>query len=120
MTRPEKDQDRRVDDAEEDTKRSAIRKVVWHPVPILLLSNFANYLDWTNVSFAALTMYRDTGFDATTFGVGAGIFSLGYRVPSSRSSGGSRGHDNCHSPAGFTGKNSLLAFVVVWVLLHRN
>ena len=67
----------RSDVADEDTSRSAIRKVVWRLVPIFLLCNFANYLDRTNVSFAALTMNRDMGFDAMTFGIGAGIFSLG-------------------------------------------
>ena len=65
---------------------AAVRKVVWRLVPIFLLCNFANYLDRTNVGFAALTMNRDMGFDATTFGIGAGIFSLGYfvfQIPSS-------------------------------------
>jgi MFS transporter, ACS family, tartrate transporter len=65
---------------------SAVRKVVWRLVPIFLLCNFANYLDRTNVGFAALTMNHDMGFDATTFGIGAGIFSLGYfvfQIPSS-------------------------------------
>jgi ACS family tartrate transporter-like MFS transporter len=65
---------------------SAIRKVVYRLVPIFLLCNFANYLDRTNVGFAALTMNRDMHFDATAFGIGAGIFSLGYfvfQIPSS-------------------------------------
>jgi MFS transporter, ACS family, tartrate transporter len=65
---------------------SAVRKVVWRLVPVFLLCNFANYLDRTNVGFAALTMNRDMTFDATAFGIGAGIFSLGYfvfQIPSS-------------------------------------
>ena len=65
---------------------SALRKVVIRLVPIFLLCNFANYLDRTNVGFAALTMNRDMHFDATAFGIGAGIFSLGYfafQIPSS-------------------------------------
>jgi ACS family tartrate transporter-like MFS transporter len=67
-------------------ERSAVRKVVLRLVPIFLLCNFANYLDRTNVGFAALTMNRDMHFNATTFGIGAGIFSLGYfvfQIPSS-------------------------------------
>ncbi|HTE82458.1 MAG TPA: MFS transporter, partial [Reyranella sp.] len=86
MPTTERTQDWRADVADEETSRSAIRKVVWRLVPIFLLCNFANYLDRTNVSFAALTMNRDMGFDATTFGIGAGIFSLGYfvfQIPSS-------------------------------------
>lgn len=77
---------RHEDDADHETRQSALRKVIWRLVPIFLLCNFANYLDRTNVSFAALTMNRDMGFDATTFGIGAGIFSLGYfvfQIPSS-------------------------------------
>lgn len=86
MPATEKNRDWRIEDAEEDVKRSTIRKVVWRLVPIFVLCNFANYLDRTNVSFAALTMNHDMSFDATTFGIGAGIFSLGYfvfQVPSS-------------------------------------
>jgi ACS family tartrate transporter-like MFS transporter len=46
----------------------------------------ANYLDRVNVSFAALQMNRDLGFSAAAYGLGAGIFFLGYvlfQVPSS-------------------------------------
>ena len=66
--------------------QAAVRKIVLRLIPIFLLCNFANYLDRTNVSFAALTMNRDLQFDATAFGIGAGIFSLGYfvfQIPSS-------------------------------------
>ena len=68
-----------------ELERRTIRKVVFRLVPIFLLCNFANYLDRTNVGFAALTMNRDMHFDGTTFGIGAGIFALGYvlfQVPS--------------------------------------
>ncbi|HEY4125536.1 MAG TPA: MFS transporter, partial [Rhizomicrobium sp.] len=44
-----------------------------------------NFLDRVNVGFAALTMNRDLGLGAEAFGVGAGIFFLGYfffEVPS--------------------------------------
>jgi len=54
-------------------------------MPILTISYILNYLDRTNVSFAALTMNEAIGLTATQFGVGAGIFFLGYcllEVPS--------------------------------------
>ena len=54
-------------------------------MPILTVSYILNYLDRTNVSFAALTMNEAIGLTATQFGVGAGIFFLGYcllEVPS--------------------------------------
>lgn len=66
-------------------ERSTLRKVVVRLVPVFLLCNFANYLDRTNVGFAALTMNRDMHFDGTAFGIGAGIFSAGYfffQIPS--------------------------------------
>ncbi len=37
-----------------------------------------NYLDRVNVGFAALHMNRDLGFSSTAYGLGAGIFFLGY------------------------------------------
>jgi ACS family tartrate transporter-like MFS transporter len=36
------------------------------------------FIDRSNVGFAALTMNRDLGFTPTVFGLGAGIFFLGY------------------------------------------
>jgi len=38
----------------------------------------ANYLDRVNVSFAALHMNRDLGFSGAAYGLGAGMFFLGY------------------------------------------
>ena len=42
------------------------------------------FIDRSNVGFAALTMNRDLGFSPTIYGLGAGIFFLGYvtfRIP---------------------------------------
>jgi D-galactonate transporter len=50
-----------------------------------MLSYFAAYLDRVNVGFAALSMNKDLGFTAEIFGIGSGIFFLGYflfEVPS--------------------------------------
>jgi ACS family tartrate transporter-like MFS transporter len=38
----------------------------------------ANYLDRTNLAFAALGMSRDLGFSDRVFGFGAGIFFISY------------------------------------------
>ena len=54
-------------------------------MPILIVSYILNYLDRTNVSFAALTMNEAIGLTAAQFGLGSGIFFLGYcllEVPS--------------------------------------
>ena len=61
-------------------KRNAVRLL-----PILTLAYLINYLDRTNISFAALTMNKDIGHTATQYGRGAGIFFIAYcafEVPS--------------------------------------
>jgi ACS family tartrate transporter-like MFS transporter len=55
-------------------------KCAWRIIPFLTLLYVVNFLDRTNVGFAALTMNKDLGFSATAFGFGGGIFYLGYSV----------------------------------------
>src|SRR3954471_4320638 len=47
-------------------------------IPFLFLLYIVAYLDRINVGFAALQMNQALGFSATTYGLGAGIFFLGY------------------------------------------
>ncbi len=64
---------------------ATLRRVTRRLVPFLFALYIANYLDRVNVSFAALQMNRDLGFSATAYGLGAGVFFLGYclfQVPS--------------------------------------
>ncbi len=44
----------------------------------LFLGSIIAYLDRVNVAYAKLTMNEDLGFDPAVFGMGAGIFFLGY------------------------------------------
>src|SRR5271156_737036 len=63
----------------------AIRKITWRLIPFLMLLYFVAFLDRINVGFAALTMNKDVGLTSQMFGLGAGIFFLGYfafEVPS--------------------------------------
>ena len=55
-----------------------LRKNAIRLLPILTFAYMINYLDRTNISFAALTMNRDIGLTATQYGRGAGIFFIGY------------------------------------------
>src|ERR1700691_485224 len=62
-----------------------MRKVYWRLLPLAILTYFLCYLDRINVGFAALTMNKDLGLDAATYGMAAGAFLLGYfllEVPS--------------------------------------
>lgn len=47
-------------------------------IPLMALMYVASFLDRVNIGFAALTMNQDLGFSAEVFGLGAGIFFLGY------------------------------------------
>ena len=58
----------------------ALRKAAWRLVPLLTVAYIFNYLDRTCLGFAALTMNRDIGLTPAQFGLGAGIFFLGYCV----------------------------------------
>ncbi|MCA3184297.1 MULTISPECIES: MFS transporter [unclassified Cupriavidus] len=61
------------------------RKVTWRLVPFLLLCYVVAYLDRVNVGFAKLQMLNDLQFSETIYGLGAGIFFIGYflfEVPS--------------------------------------
>lgn len=55
-------------------------KVTWRLLPLLFLCYVASYLDRVNVGFAKLQMLQDLKFSDTVYGLGAGIFFLGYFV----------------------------------------
>ncbi len=64
---------------------SVYRKVTWRLVPFLMLCYVVAYLDRVNVGFAKLQMLSDLQFSDTVFGLGAGVFFIGYflfEVPS--------------------------------------
>ena len=63
----------------------AYRKVTVRLLPFLMLCYVAAYLDRVNVGFAKLEMLGDLGFSETAYGLGAGMFFIGYflfEVPS--------------------------------------
>jgi D-galactonate transporter len=67
------------------TEQALYRKVSWRLLPFLFLLFVVAYLDRMNISFAKLQMNHDLGFSDTVYGLGAGIFFLGYfffEVPS--------------------------------------
>lgn len=64
--------------ADADAERRVFARIGWRLMPLLIVSYILNYLDRTNVSFAALTMNDALGLTAEQFGYGSGIFFLGY------------------------------------------
>ena len=61
-----------------DAARSARRKVAWRILPLLFFLYVIAYLDRANVGFAKLQMQDDLEFSETVFGVGVGLFFVGY------------------------------------------
>ncbi|MCU1522533.1 MAG: hypothetical protein JWM13_100 [Arthrobacter sp.] len=57
-----------------------LRKVRNRLMPLIVLLYFIAYLDRNNVGFAKLTMSEDIGLSASAYGLGAGIFFLGYAL----------------------------------------
>ena len=71
--------------AVEAIEAETMRRVGRRLIPLLMVCYFAAYLDRVNVGFAALTMNKALGMSAEIFGIGSGIFFLGYflfEVPS--------------------------------------
>ncbi len=66
-------------------ERRAYRRVTWRLLPFLFLCYVVAYLDRVNVGFAKLQMLAELGMSETAYGLGAGIFFIGYflfEVPS--------------------------------------
>jgi len=57
-------------------------------MPLIVLLYFIAYLDRNNVGFAKLTMSEDIGLSATGYGLGAGMFFIGYALLEIPSNGG--------------------------------
>jgi ACS family tartrate transporter-like MFS transporter len=53
-------------------------RIAWRLLPFLFTLYIVNYVDRTNIAYAALGMSRDVGFSDRVFGLGAGIFFVSY------------------------------------------
>src|SRR5882757_6693132 len=68
-----------------DLQGRVARKLTWRILPFVMLLYFVSFLDRVNVGFAALSMNEAIGLTPAMFGLGGGIFFLGYflfEVPS--------------------------------------
>jgi MFS family permease len=71
--------------AMQDIEKRVIGKVMWRLIPFLIVCYFVAYLDRVNVGFAKLHMNQALGLSEAAFGLGAGLFFVGYflfEVPS--------------------------------------
>src|ERR1700761_1793953 len=70
---------------ESNVEARVSRKLMWRIIPLVMLLYFVSFLDRVNIGFAALTMNRDIGLSPAAFGLGGGLFFIGYflfEVPS--------------------------------------
>src|SRR5713226_9538263 len=62
------------------SERSLLSKVTRRLIPFMFMLYIVSYLDRINVGFAALQLNKALNFDPTVFGLGAGIFFIGYFI----------------------------------------
>ena len=66
-------------------RRDLYLKVGWRLIPLLIIVYAAAFIDRSNIAFAKLTFMKDVGVDEAAYGLGGGLFYLGYclfEVPS--------------------------------------
>jgi ACS family tartrate transporter-like MFS transporter len=68
--------------------KRTLSKVRRRLMPLIVLLYFIAYLDRNNVGFAKLTMSEDIGLSEAAYGLGAGMFFIGYALLEIPSNGG--------------------------------
>ncbi|MFI0848404.1 MFS transporter [Mesorhizobium sp. IMUNJ 23232] len=63
-----------------DVLDKLFRKITWKIIPLLFVGYVIAYIDRVNIGFAKLQMMDDLQFSAAAYGLGAGIFFLGFIV----------------------------------------
>src|ERR1035438_6023653 len=59
---------------------AAMRKASLRLLPLIGIGYGLSYMDRINISFASLQMNRDLHFSASVYGLGAGLFFIGYAL----------------------------------------
>src|SRR5919202_61521 len=68
------------DTVKNDVGRMTLTKVTLRLIPFMFVLYIVAFLDRVNVGLSALQMNEDLGFSDTIYGIGAGIFFIGYFV----------------------------------------
>jgi D-galactonate transporter len=63
-----------------NSQSSVYRKIAIRIIPFLMLCYVGAYLDRINIGFAKLQMLDSMGFSNAVFGLGAGLFFIGYLI----------------------------------------
>ncbi len=67
-------------DQDKVLEATTMRRVSWRLMPFLVVSYLLCYIDRVNVGFASLQMNKAVGIDPKIYGLGAGIFFVGYFI----------------------------------------
>jgi len=67
-------------DQDKILEATTMRRVSWRLMPFLVVSYLLCYIDRVNVGFASLQMNKAVGIDPKIYGLGAGIFFVGYFI----------------------------------------
>lgn len=60
--------------------KAIFAKIDWRVIPLLLVAYIVAYLDRINIGYAQLQMKQTLPFDDAVYGLGAGIFFIGYFI----------------------------------------
>ncbi|SAL51984.1 MFS transporter [Caballeronia choica] len=85
MSTPSLNSTRHALPTDAEAERSLYRKLTWRLIPFFCLCYFSAYLDRVNVGIAKLQMLDALKFSDAVYGLGAGLFFVGYilfEVPS--------------------------------------
>jgi MFS family permease len=66
--------------ASQDHLRTAVSKVKRHVLPLVVVMFIVNYIDRVNIGFVRTHLEADLGIGAIAYGVGAGLFFIGYAL----------------------------------------
>ncbi|MHC8327845.1 MFS transporter [Pseudomonas sp. LB1P83] len=67
-------------DGADSVLKSAISKVKRHVLPLFVIMFIVNYIDRVNIGFVRAHMEQDLGIGAAAYGLGAGLFFIGYAL----------------------------------------
>lgn len=74
-----------VSETPDQLRDRVYRKVAWRIMPFIMICYVVNYIDRTNIGIAQLHMREDLGFSDSVYGIGVGLFFVGFilfEVPS--------------------------------------
>ena len=69
-----------ISDTDARVLDAAYNKISWHIIPLLILGYIVAHLDRSNIGFARIQMLGDLGLSEVIYGLGAGLFYLGYSM----------------------------------------